>query len=91
MYIPPCLTSAKYGRVVPIRLDIVKARLLGIAREKTVGATVDPSELLGPTSGVFWDSGYCCCCCCCCVDDENSNDFSAAKEEVKTKVFAKWE
>ena len=37
------------ARIVPIRLDIVKTRLLGIARDKTIGATVDPSELLGPT------------------------------------------
>ena len=34
------------ARVVPIRLDIVKPRLLGIARNKTIGATVDHSELL---------------------------------------------
>ena len=36
------------ARVVPIRLDIVKTRLLGIARDTTVVATVDPSELLVP-------------------------------------------
>ena len=31
-----------FARVIPIRL-------VSIARDKTVGATVDPSELLGPT------------------------------------------
>ena len=28
--------------------DIVKTRLLNIARDKTIGPTADPSELLGP-------------------------------------------
>ena len=35
-------------KVVPIRLGIMKTRLLGLARGKTVGATIDPSEVLGP-------------------------------------------
>ena len=34
--------------VVLVRLDIVKTRLLSVARDKTIGATVAPSELLGP-------------------------------------------
>ena len=36
------------ARMFPIGLGIVKTRLLSIARDKTVGPTVDPSELLGP-------------------------------------------